>query len=157
MKDDQGDFLNDAVDKSPPANAGDTGLIPGLGRFHITWSSWSPWAITAEPTLWSPEATTAEACAPGTCAPQRKRPLQWESCAPRHRVAPTAGSIKDPKINEQADKVKDNQKCKKQRTVLGLGSGRGDFREGPMSYGSNSTHIFCSPEFYSDFIFLIEV
>ena len=28
-------FSDATVDKSPPANAGDTGLIPGLGRFHV--------------------------------------------------------------------------------------------------------------------------
>ena len=26
------------VAKNPPANAGDTGLIPGLGRSHMPWS-----------------------------------------------------------------------------------------------------------------------
>ena len=29
------DFLVDTVDKNPPANAGDTSLIPGLGRSHM--------------------------------------------------------------------------------------------------------------------------
>ena len=28
------DFPGGAVDKTPPANAGDTGSIPGLGRSH---------------------------------------------------------------------------------------------------------------------------
>ena len=32
-------FPGDAVDKNPPANAGDSGSIPGPGRFHMTWSS----------------------------------------------------------------------------------------------------------------------
>ena len=27
------------VDKNPPANAGDMGLIPGLGRFQMPWSN----------------------------------------------------------------------------------------------------------------------
>ena len=27
------------MDKNLPANAGDTGLIPDLGRFHMPWSS----------------------------------------------------------------------------------------------------------------------
>ena len=26
------------VDKTPPANAGDMGSIPGSGRFHMPWS-----------------------------------------------------------------------------------------------------------------------
>jgi len=29
------DFHGDPVAGSPPANAGDTGLIPSLGRFHM--------------------------------------------------------------------------------------------------------------------------
>ena len=28
-------FPGDIVDRSPPTNAGDLGLIPGLGRFHM--------------------------------------------------------------------------------------------------------------------------
>ena len=28
-----------AVAKNPPAKAGDSGSIPGPGRFHMTWSS----------------------------------------------------------------------------------------------------------------------
>ena len=30
------EFPGDPVVKNPPANAGDMGLIPGLGRFHMT-------------------------------------------------------------------------------------------------------------------------
>ena len=33
------DFLGGAVVKNPPANAGDTGLIPALGRSHMRWSN----------------------------------------------------------------------------------------------------------------------
>ena len=33
------EFPGGAVDKNPAANAGDTGLIPGLGRFHIPWGN----------------------------------------------------------------------------------------------------------------------
>ena len=32
-------FPGDAVVKNPPAHAGDTGSIPGLGRSHMPWSS----------------------------------------------------------------------------------------------------------------------
>ena len=37
----QKNFLNfpgGTVDRNPPANAGDMGLIPGPGRFHMPWS-----------------------------------------------------------------------------------------------------------------------
>ena len=33
------DLPGGAVVKNPPANAGDTGLIPGPGRSHMPWSS----------------------------------------------------------------------------------------------------------------------
>ena len=33
------DFPGGRVDKNPPVNAGDTGLIPSLGRFHMVWSN----------------------------------------------------------------------------------------------------------------------
>ena len=33
------DFLGGTVVKNPPANAGDTGLSPGLGRSHMPRSS----------------------------------------------------------------------------------------------------------------------
>ena len=33
------DFPGDSVDKNLPANAGDTGSIPGLERFHMLWSN----------------------------------------------------------------------------------------------------------------------
>ena len=33
------DFPGGAVVKNPPANAGDTSLIPGLGRYHMLQSN----------------------------------------------------------------------------------------------------------------------
>ena len=33
------DFPGSAVVKNPPANAGDTGSIPGPGRSHMPWSN----------------------------------------------------------------------------------------------------------------------
>ena len=33
------DFLGDAMDKNPSANAGAMGSIPGPGRFHMPWSN----------------------------------------------------------------------------------------------------------------------
>ena len=33
------DIPDGAVDKNPPANAGDIGLIPGPGRFHMLQSN----------------------------------------------------------------------------------------------------------------------
>ena len=56
-------FLGGPVVKTLPANAGDTGSIPGPGRFH-TAGQLSPWDTTTEPTR------------PGACAPRQERPLQ---------------------------------------------------------------------------------
>ena len=33
------EFPGGLVVKNPPVNAGDTGLIPGLGRFHMPWGN----------------------------------------------------------------------------------------------------------------------
>ena len=35
----QGGFPGGSMVKNPPVNAGDNGLIPGVGRSHIHWSS----------------------------------------------------------------------------------------------------------------------
>ena len=55
-----------------PANAGDAGSGPGPGG-----STCRRAAATAEPALWNPHDTTAEARAPGARAPQQERPPQW--------------------------------------------------------------------------------
>ena len=36
------DFPGGAVDKNLPGNAGDTGSIPGPGRFQVPWSNPAP-------------------------------------------------------------------------------------------------------------------
>ena len=50
--------------RDPPASAGDTGSIPGPGRFHLPRSSLSP------------GPTASEACAPRACAPHQEKPPQ---------------------------------------------------------------------------------
>ena len=49
--------------KNLPAKAGDTGLIPGLGRSHVLWRATKPSTTTSEPVLPSPCAATREATA----------------------------------------------------------------------------------------------
>ena len=39
IKNDKQDFPGGSVVKNLPANAGDTGSIPGLGRSHMPWSN----------------------------------------------------------------------------------------------------------------------
>ena len=50
------DFPGGSVDKNPPASAGDTGSIPGPGRFHMPWNQrhgqQSPCTATTEHTLY---------------------------------------------------------------------------------------------------------
>ena len=65
------DFLDGTVVESLPANAGDTGSIPGLGGFHMPWSNWAHvpqllilFSRAHEPQLLSLRATTTEACVP---------------------------------------------------------------------------------------------
>ena len=51
------------MDKNPPANAGDTGSIPGLGILHIFQGATKPSDVTA-----------AEAGVPRVCALQQQKP-----------------------------------------------------------------------------------
>ena len=64
-------FPGGAVVKNPPANAGDTGSSPDLGRSHMPWSNYA-----RAPQLLSQCATTTEACAPSARAQQQEKPLQ---------------------------------------------------------------------------------
>ena len=77
------DFPGGAVVESPPANAGDTGLSPGLGRSHMPQSNkaHAPQLLSLrsrarKPQLLSPCATTTEACTPRARARQKERPLR---------------------------------------------------------------------------------
>ena len=65
------DFPGDAVVKNQPANAGDMGSSPGLGRSHMPWSS-----KAHVPQLLSPCATTTEARVPRVRARQQEKPPQ---------------------------------------------------------------------------------
>ena len=76
---------------TPPANAGDAGLIPGLGRVHMPWGSWAPAHTTTEhrePQLLNLTAANTEASMPRGPAPQQKKLLQWEASTLQWRVAP---------------------------------------------------------------------
>ena len=47
--------------KNPPANAGDTGLSPGLGRSHMPWSNWAREPQLLSLHVWSLCSATREA------------------------------------------------------------------------------------------------
>ena len=64
------DSPDGTVVKNPPADAGDTGSIPGLGRSHMPRSK-----KARAPQLLSLRATTTEACTPRARAPQQEKPL----------------------------------------------------------------------------------
>ena len=68
------DFPSGALDKSLSANAGDTGSIPGPGRFHMLWSNYAH-----VPQLLSPRAGATEAHALG----RKEKPPQGEACGPQ--------------------------------------------------------------------------
>ena len=77
-----------AVDKNPPANAGDMGLIPGQGRFHMPQSNyaWVPQLLNLlsgaqEPQLPGRHAAVTEAPVPRACPPRQEKPPQWEANA----------------------------------------------------------------------------
>ena len=90
------------------SNLGGTSLVVQWSRTHLPMQGTRVWALVwedptchratkpvshnywaCEPQLLSPHATTTEACAPRTRAPQQQKPPQWEAHAPQWRVAPT--------------------------------------------------------------------
>ena len=88
------DFPGGTVVKNPPANAGDMGSSPGLGRSHMlrgnkacTPQLLSLHSRAHEPQLLSLHATITEARVPRARAPQQDKPPQWEARAPQPRVA----------------------------------------------------------------------
>ena len=109
--------------KNPPANAGDMGSSPGLGRSHMPRSNSAhvPQLLSLhprapEPQLLSPRATTTEARMPRARAPQQEKPPQWEACALQRRIAPALHNQRkaacsnegpmQPKINKLKNKIK---------------------------------------------------
>ena len=48
------DVPSGAVGKNPPANAGNMGLIPGLGRVHMPWSNEAPVSQLLKPSCLEP-------------------------------------------------------------------------------------------------------
>ena len=72
------------MDKNPPANAGDMGSIPGLGRFHMLWGNQAQ-----VPQLLGLRAAATEVHTPRASAPQQEKIPQWEAHAPQRREAPT--------------------------------------------------------------------
>ena len=70
------DFPGGTVDKNPPADAGDVGLVPGPRRSHLLWNN-----LAHVPHCWARK--------PRACAPQQERLPKWEARAPQQGVVPT--------------------------------------------------------------------
>ena len=75
--------------KNLPCNAGDTGLIPGLGRFHHV------------PQPLSPPPTAPE--------PQEKS-LQWEGCALQLESSPHSAQLEKAHAQQQGTSTAKNKK-----------------------------------------------
>ena len=81
-------FPGGAVVENLPANAGDTGSSPGLGRSHMPWSNWA-----REPQLLSLRSTTREAATvrgPHTAMKSDPRLPQLEKALAQKRRPNTA-------------------------------------------------------------------
>ena len=77
-------FPGGVVVESLPANAGDTGSSPGLGRSHMPWSGWAREPQLLSLRVWSLCSATGEAAMvggprtamrSGPCLPQLEKAL----------------------------------------------------------------------------------
>ena len=82
-------FPGGAVVESLPANAGDTGSSPGLGRSHMPWSNWAREPQLLSLRIWSLCSATREATiVRGPCTAMKSGPhLPWlgEALAQKRR------------------------------------------------------------------------
>ena len=94
---DQG-FPGGAVVENLPANAGDTGLSPGLGGSHVLRSSWAREPQLLSLRIWSLCSTTGEATmvrGPHTAIRSGPRLLQLEKALAQKRRPNTAKKLKN--------------------------------------------------------------
>ena len=86
-------FPGGAVVENPPANAGDTGSSPGLGRSHMPQSSWAREPQLLSLRIWSLCSTTREAAivrGPRTAMKSGPRLPQLEKALAQKRRPNTA-------------------------------------------------------------------
>ena len=99
-------FPSGAVVENLPANAGDTGLSPGLGRSHMPRSSWAREPQLLSLRVWSLCSATREAAivrGPRTAMKSGPRLPQLEKALTQKRRPNTA-------INKQTNKQTKNKK-----------------------------------------------
>ena len=71
----EGGFPGGAVVENLPANAGDTGSSPGLGRSHMPWSNWAREPQLLSLRVWSLCSATREAAiVRGLCTAMKSGP-----------------------------------------------------------------------------------
>ena len=86
-------FPGGAAVESPPANAGDTGSSPGLGRSHMPWSNWAREPQLLSLRVWSLCSATREAATvrgPRTVMKSGPRSPQLEKALAQKRGPNTA-------------------------------------------------------------------
>ena len=86
-------FPGGAVVESLPANAGDMGLSPGLGRSHMPQSNWAREPQLLSPRVWSLCSATGEAAiVRGPCTTMKSGPhlLQLEKALAQKQRPNTA-------------------------------------------------------------------
>ena len=86
-------FLGGTVVESLPANAGDTGLSPGLGGSHVPWSNWAREPQLLSLRVWSMCSTAGEAAmvrGPRTAMKSGPRLPQLEKALAQKRRPNTA-------------------------------------------------------------------
>ena len=88
--------------KNPPANAGDMGLIPGLGRSHVLPGSWAGAPQTPSSHAARTEAHTS-----------RARALQQEATAMRSPCTPMKNSPCSPQLEKSPHKAMKSQHSQK--------------------------------------------
>ena len=117
-------FPGGTVVKKPPANAGDAGLIPGPGRFHLPRSNWDrelqplkppclqP-VLRNEPRTPQPERARSQQQEPCTLQPERARSQQREPRTPQPERA------RSQQRRPSASKPNKAYACYKKRSILG--------------------------------------
>ena len=101
-------FPGGSIGRNPPANAGDIGLIPNLGRCHMPWRKQvcdhNYWTYALEPesrNYWAHMPLLLKAVCLRDRALQQERPLQWEACAPQPEHCPCSLQLeKSPPSNK---------------------------------------------------------
>ena len=106
-------FLGDLVVKNPPANAGDTGSIPGPGRPHMPQSNW--------------------ACAPqllSLCSRARGlqllKPLHRRPCAPQQEKSPKQEACPLPLERSPCSPQLEKILCSNKDPLSCIGEGNGN-------------------------------